>query len=316
MDWIGTALNENAGETQRILLSILTGHYNVRAIRINARLHSEKVSTSLDQLADCGLITVNKKDWKTGKSKFCSITPAGKKWLLDNSLNETFQVLSEIVLQLRNTDTRQVFQKVTAERYSQNTKIIRDHFIERMIKADKSPYENSNGLDSTDFDQPFREALKKILALHLFLMPSVSAKYEDPETTIDKDFIFFAPKMRFTFSWHPGAFPDLERELQKVDNYLRNESEKSNRPDEAKSSSKETHLLGLDNVNEEIYKEYVNATNEARRKKILAKIEDQVCWSVGKYLKELSKGKDVEIAKYIDEKQRPFLRKFISLFDN
>ena len=308
-------MNESARITQEILLSILKEDQKVGDIWINTGLSPKTLAKYLKLLSKQGLIIVPK-NWKRGKSKPCSITTTGIKWLVNIPLNDTLEVLSKIATQLKKPKNREGFKNVQAKRYSQNTKITQNYFIERLLKNDKSPIEFPNQIDLTDSNQPFREALKKILALHMYLISEPYQTPEEIERSLEKDFILFSPRMTFAFSWHPSAFPELECELQKVDNYFRNESEKSKGQDEAKSSSKETHLLGLDNVNEEIYKEYVNATNEARRKKILAKIEDQVGWSVGKYLKELSKGKDAEIAKYIDEKQRPFLRKFISLFEN
>jgi hypothetical protein len=74
-------------------------------------------------------------------------------------------------------------------------------------------------------------------------------------------------------------------------------------------------LLGLETVDEKIYDEYVKATNETHRARILTKIEDEVGWSVGVYLQKLLIEKETEIARYIDELQRPCLRKFISLFE-
>jgi hypothetical protein len=309
-------LKENFDETRKILLSILAGHHNVRAIRIDTRLHSEKVSSSLEYLYKRYLIDVNPKDWKTGKSKLCFITDAGRKWLIDNSLNDTLQVLSKIVLQLRSTDTRQAFQRANTERYSRNTKIIRDHFIERMLKADKSPYEDPEGIDSTEFDQPFREALKKILASHIFLSFDTIQNVDEIEEFLEKDFVLFAPNMRFSLRWHPGAFPELEHELQKIENRFLYASEKAKERNKDEMRSKETHLMGLEWVEEKFYEEYLETNSKKNREKILAKIEEHVGWSVGKYLGKLSFGMEAEIAKYIDVQQRPFLMKFISSFVN
>ena len=308
-------MDELAKNTQRILLSVLTGHQNVSAIRTNTRIHPKTLSNYLKLLDKRGLIEVETKGWKKGKSKPCFITNDGITWLINTSLNETLRVLSKIIHQLKSTKTREIFQKTKAERYSRNMKIIKNYFIERLLRENKSPIEYPDGMELTDPDQPFREALKKLFALHLYLISNPIQMFEDPERAIEKDFILFAPNMRFMFSWHPGSFPELEYQLSEVDKYYRRESEKLERRKEGETISGETHLLGLETVDEKIYDEYVKATNETHRARILTKIEDEVGWSVGKYLQKLLIGKETEIARYIDESQRPCLRKFISLFE-
>lgn len=309
-------MDESAKITQQILLSILTGDQNVSAIRNDTGLHPETLSIYLPSLVKQGLIKVETKGWKKGKSKPCSITDAGIKWLVDIPLNETMQVISKIVSQLKNPKNQEIFKNVQAERFSRNTKIIRNYFIERFLKRDKSPIEYPDGVDLTDQNQPFREALKKLLALHLYLISNPNVTPDEVETNIENDFILFAPHMTFVFSWHPGAFPELEYQLRKVESYYRSESEKSMRRDERKSDSEKIYLLGLERVNEKHYEEYIKATNKMSREKILAKIEDEVGWSVSIYLRKLMIGKGEEITKYVDGLQRPSLRKFISFFEN
>jgi predicted transcriptional regulator len=309
-------LDETARITQEILSSILKGNNKVGDIRLETGLSPKTLSKYLRLLSKQGLIKVPK-DCKRGKSKPCSITDAGIKWLVNIPLNENLEVLFKIADQLKKPNIREVFKNVQTYRVSRNTKITQNYFIERMLKgADKSSFELPDGIDLTDSDQPFREALKKILALHMYLISDPCQTPEEAERSIEKDFIVFAPKMRFLFSWNPGAFPELEYQLQKVDNYYRIESEKAKESVKDEWSSKETHLLGLERVDEKYYEEYLKTTSKKKREKALSKIENQVGWSVGKYLKELSIGKEAEITKYIDEKQRPFLSQFISLFAN
>jgi hypothetical protein len=71
-------------------------------------------------------------------------------------------------------------------------------------------------------------------------------------------------------------------------------------------------VLGLDTVYEKHYHDYIRATDKVSREKILAKIEDEVGWSVGKYLRELLKmpGKEKELRKLLSEIQRPYFKKF------
>ena len=87
--------------TQIILLSILTGHNNVRTIRIDTKLSPTTVSNYLTLLANQGLVEVKTEDWKRGKHKPCYITNAGLKWLLDTSVSETSNVLLKIMIYLR-----------------------------------------------------------------------------------------------------------------------------------------------------------------------------------------------------------------------
>jgi DNA-binding PadR family transcriptional regulator len=307
-------LDESLRITQQILLALLEGDHNVSAIKNNTGLHPKTLSIYLKRLIKQKLIEVEIRGWKRGKSKPYSITDAGIKWLTDIPLNETLEVLSRIASQLRKPLNREAFRNVRAERYSRDKRIIGNYFIERLLKGDKSPIEYPEGLDSSDENQLFREALKKLLALHLYLISDPGSTPDEVERGLEEDFILFAPHMTFEFSWHPGAFPELEYQLQRVESYLRRESRKSQAIEGGERVSGQSHLLGLEKVDEKLYEEYVKATDEGSRKRIMAKIEDEVGWSVGTYLRELLIGKEEEIAKYMDELQRPSLRRFISLF--
>jgi hypothetical protein len=180
----------------------------------------------------------------------------------------------------------------------------------------KSPIEFPDELDSFDQNQPFRDALKKLLALHLYLISNPIVTPDEVERGLENDFILFAPHMTFAFSWHAGAFPKLEYQLQEVERKFRQESRKLESENDRQYINTETHLLGLDWVDETIYDEYAKATNKTQREKILAKIEDEVGWSVGSCLSKLLRENKEEIAKYVDEQKRPSLRKFISFFQN
>lgn len=309
-------MSESSKITRQILLSILTGHENVSAIRINTRLHPQTLSNYLEELAQQGLIKLETKGWRRGKSKPCYITNFGISWLINTSLTETLQVLSNIVHRLKGTEIREIFQKSEAERYSRNTKIIQNYFIERLLKGDDSPVKFPDELKTRDPHLPFREALKELFMLHLYLAFDFNQNFENVEKTLEKDFIVFGPDMTFLLSWHPGDFPELEHKLQETERYICRESEKVDIQKEGKILSGETHLLGLDWIDEKIYQQYLRLTTKKSRDRILANIENQVGWSVGKYLPKLMKGKSAEIAKYIDEQQRPYLRKFISSFES
>jgi DNA-binding PadR family transcriptional regulator len=304
-------LDEPARITQKILRSILGGNQKVGDIRIDTRLSPKSLAKYLKQLKKQGLIEFPKT--KRGESKPCSITNAGISWLTNIPLNENLQILSAIVDQLRDTKNRENFKKTQSGIYLRNTMAMRDYFIERVLKGDNSPEEFPIGMDVTEPDQLFRKALKKILTLHMYLASDQSS--EEIERSLEKDFLLFSPGMKFWFGWHLGAFPNLEREIRNADQYFQNESNKEKRQSEVPNSYRETHLLGLDGISEKVFDEYLGA-NKAKREKLLTAIENQVGWSVGKYLGDLSRGKEGEIAKYVDENERPFLRKFIRLFVN
>lgn len=307
-------MDESANITQKILLSILMGNQNVGEIRLDTGLSPKTLSKYLKLLPKQGLINVAR-NRKRGQSKPCLITDSGIKWLVNIPLNDNLQVLLKIADQMKNPANRESFKNTQAKKDSQNTKIVQNYFIERFLKGDKSPLEYPDGMDLTDSDQLFREALKKILALHIYLISNPYQTPEEIENSLKKDFVLFSPNMSFAFSWHRGALPELEYELQKADNFLRCESEKLQAPSKDEGRSKVTHLLGLDFVSEGYFEEYSKATSDSDREKILAKIEEQAGWSVGKYIGELFVGKEAEIAKYVDVTQRPFLMKFISSFD-
>ena len=78
-------MEESVGISKRILLSVLTGHKNVSAIRINTNIRPETLSNYLKRLAKQGLINVETKGWKKGKPKPCYITNAGITWLVNSA---------------------------------------------------------------------------------------------------------------------------------------------------------------------------------------------------------------------------------------
>jgi predicted transcriptional regulator len=309
-------LDEATNVNQRILQSILSGHNNVSSIRRDTNIHPKNLPKVLASLTKQGLIKMQTKGWKKGKSIPCSITNDGISWLTNTSLNETLRLLSNISDQLRNPQNREIFKNAQAEKYYQNCRIIRDYFIERLLKNNNSELEYPKDVDSVDFNEPFRELLKKVLLLHMYLISDPDKGIEELEDSLEKDFVFFGPHMTFAFSLHPGAFPELDYQLQKVENYLLSESQKLKSPGDMERKRKDTHLLDLETVEEKAFEEYVNAKRSTSRQKILINIEKQVGWSVGKYLGDLTTGKENELAKYIDEKDRPYLWKFIRLFEN
>jgi hypothetical protein len=309
-------LDEQARITQKILLSILEGNQKVGDIRFDTCLSPKTLASYLELLSKRGLIRVEIKGWKKGKAKPCFIADAGIKWLINISLNENLQILQKIAGQLGSPINREIFKKIQEERYSRNRRIVMDYFIERGLKGDTSEIEYPDGMDLAEAGQPFREVLKKILSLYLYLISDPYQTPEEIEHNLEKDFILFSPKMYLKFSWHPGAFPELEYQVEQAENFFRYESEKANQGKKDENILKETHLLALETVNERLYEEYVTATNEVNRKLILQKIEDQVGWSVGKHVGKAFVGKEAEIAKYIDVQQRPFLMRFISSFEN
>jgi hypothetical protein len=292
----------------------MNGNEKVGDIRIDTSLSPKTLSKYLRLLSKQRLITFPK-NWKRGKPKHCLITDDGIKWLVNVPLNENLQVLLKIADQLKNPKTREIYKKAQSEKFSRDTKIIKDHFIEKSLKHEEPLQENLSGLNLTDPDQPFRDVLKKLFSLHLYITSNFDTMPEQVESNVGKDFILFYPNMRFAFSWHPGAFPDLEHQIQNADNCFLQSIMEEKRFEREKMNNNDTHLLDLEKVDEKCYKEYLNAQSSASRNLILLKIEDQVGWSVGKYLKEILLDKEAEMAKYVEVLHRPFLSKFISSFE-
>lgn len=317
-------------------MSILSGSKNVSAIRDDTGIHPKDLPTYLKHLAKEDFIKIETRGWRRGKSMPCSITEAGINWLVNTSMLDVLKVLSHILSQLRKPENREVFQRVGEKNYLESMSLIRNHFIECHIKG-IDPFEALKPLDEweykhrfrmTDIDEPLREALRKLFALQLYFAGKIGEGYlEDPEMIIKKEFVLFAPNMEFFFSWDRSKIPKLdswrrqiwnnfEYWLQQAYNDIRSESEKLEKREGTERISEETHLLGLERVDEKYYDEYLRATDKTSRERILAKIEDKTGWSVGTYLRQLLIGREEEIAKYVDGLQRSSLRKFISLFEN
>jgi len=306
-------LEEENRITQKILLSILKGNSNVSEIRVETGLHRKTLTKYLPLLTKRKLIELKTKGWKKGKSKSFSITGNGISWLINNSLNETLKVLTEVVAQSRKPQFREAFNKARNEHNLRNTKLIQNYLVERSLKGDKT-FEPPE-FDQTDFDQQFRESLEKILGMHIYLTSCPSQTPEEIDNLLEKSFALFAPKMKYLFSWHQGAFPELEHQIYETDKIFREESEKLERS-EGKKTSRVTHLLGLDFVDEKYFEQYVKATSDKSREKIMAKIENDAGWNVSQYLSRLFKGKQSEVDKYVYRAKRPYLREFIALFEN
>jgi hypothetical protein len=292
----------------------MDGNQKVGDIRIDTNLSPKTLSKYLWLLSKKGLITFAK-NWKRGKSKPCKITDGGIKWLINIPLNQNLEVLLKIADQLKNPKTREIYKKAQSEKFSRDTKKIRDHFIEKTLKREEPLQEEISGLNLTDPDQPFRDVLKKLFSLHLYVTSDFDITPEEVESNIGKDFILFYPNMEFAFSWHPGAFPDLENQIQNADKYFLQSIKVEKEFEKEEMNTKDAHLLDLEKVDEKCYEEYVNAQSFASRNLILLKIEDKVGWSVGKYLTEILSNKEADFAKYVEVLHRPFLSKFISLFE-
>jgi hypothetical protein len=298
---------------QKILLSILAGHHKVTEIRIDTRIHPETLARYLTYLKRKGFIEYRVSNYKRGQAKPCLLTMEGLFWLVENALGESLGVLAQIVEQMRNTEIRRIYQRTNEERFSRNVKLVKDMFIERFLNGDNSPLKYPEGFQRVTLDDIFALVQKKLLALYWYLGSDSLNTEQDPEIMFDRDFVLFAPHMRFAFSWHPGAFPELDCELQKVENYLLTESRKNG--DTGKSTSVGSHLLGLEQVDEKYFEEYLSERSKIKREKLLLKIETEAGWSVGKYLGMLLKGQEEEILKFIDKDNRPALMKFVTLFD-
>jgi len=318
------------------LLRILEGYQNFNTVQQETGISPRIVRKYLDYMKQKGLVRERARNWKIGKNKKLKITQAGINWLIDNALLDVLEILSTILSQLRKPENREIFQKVREEKYLQSRNLIKNHFIECHIKG-IDPFEALKPLDEweykhrfrmTDIDEPLREALRKLFALQLYFAGKIGEGYlEDPEMIIKKEFVLFAPNMEFFFSWDRSKIPKLdswrrqiwnnfEYWLQQAYNDIRSESEKLEKREGTERISEETHLLGLERVDEKYYDEYLRATDKTSRERILAKIEDKTGWSVGTYLRQLLIGREEEIAKYVDGLQRSSLRKFISLFEN
>jgi hypothetical protein len=293
---------------QKIILSIVKGNSNVTEIRFDTGLHRKTLSKYLPILSDRKLIELKTKDWKRGKSMFYDVTANGINWLVNNPLNETLEFLTEVIDQLSIPKFREIFKKAVNEHDLNNTKIIRNYFVERLIRGDKTF--NPPEFDKTDFDQPFREALKKIFTLHLYLISTPDQTPEEINNWIEKRSILFWPNMRYAFSWDKGAFPKLEQAINETEDYYLEEDRKLG----VRDKKGDTHLLGLDFVDEEYFDKYLKADSISQRRKAMAKIEDEAGWTVHLYMHDLFHGQQKEIDSYIDRSKRPNLYKFISLF--
>ena len=300
--------------TQKILSSLLTGNQKVHEIREYAQLSPKTLTKHLGLLSKQKLITVAK--GRRGQSKPCSITDAGISWLINVPVSENLKIISKIASLIGTAKIREVYQKTNSEIFARNRRLTINHFIESSLKGVKPLQQPIDGLCFKDPIQLFRETLKKLLTLQMFLsfnnLPS-NETTETLETNIDKSFILFAPRMTLWFWWEPGKFSEfegLDNELRKLERHFL--SKRINQP----QAFKESHFVGLDNLDEAIFKEYLEAPNQITRREIMKRIETQVGWDVRKYIEELTKGKDELIEKYFDERERPYFVKFLKSFSN
>ena len=296
--------NENRIK-QKVLLSLLERNLNVASIKANTGLHRKTLSKYLKKMTLKGEIELKNPNSKRGQSNFYSITVKGANWRVNNPLNETLNLLTEVAVRLSNPESRNAFNRTRNQHNLLNTKKAKNYFIERLLRGDKNF--NPPEFDQTDFDQPFREALKKILMLHIYLTSNSAQSPEEIINWIEKDCVLFWPNMRFAFSWHKDAFPILEHAINEADQYFRAKSLLL----ENQSESKVTHLLGLDFVEEEYFEKYLKTKSAVKRRKIMKEIEDMVGWDVGSYSMKLFQGREEQIEKYIDKSKRPYLRAFI-----
>jgi predicted transcriptional regulator len=302
-------LNNDTWIIQKIFLSIVKGNSNVTEIRLDTGLHRKTLSKYLPMLKDQKLIELKTKDWKRGKSMFYSITAKGINWLVSNPLNEILELFTEVIDKLSTPKFREVFNKAINEYRLSNTKIIRNYLVECFLKGDKL-FTNPPTVDDTDFDQPFRDTLKKILMLRVYL---TSDPYQTPDEInkwIEKNCILFWPNMIFAFGWHEGEFPNLEQAIYETEQYYKAKV----RNLDAEDRSKGTHLLGLDFVDEETFEKYLKANSLSQRRKIMTEIEDKAGWNVHLYANDLYRGDSKELDKYIDRSSRPHLYQFIHLY--
>lgn len=209
------------------MLSILSGSKNVSAIRDDTGIHPKTLPAYLSWLSEKGLIKVEVKGWRRGKSKPCSITEAGINWLVNTSMLDVLKVLSHVLSQLRKPENREVFRKVREEKYLQTRNLIINHFIECHRKG-IDPFEALRPLDEweynhrfriQDLDEPLIKALRKLYALILFFWSPEPPK-EDPEDTINTHIAIFTPGLLPFYMYRPGTRPELDHQLRQIQNEI------------------------------------------------------------------------------------------------
>ena len=221
-------MDEETKIKQDILLSIYEGNETYNSIRTSKEpnFHPNTLKKYLPLLAEEGLTTIYKKDWKKGKSKPSFITEAGINWLINNSLIDFLKIFSTILDNLIKPKNRKIFQKIREERYSRTISLVETHFKESAKKG-VDPFKEMESLDEWeykkrfkkfDLEKPLLEALKKVYTLIMYFWSNDEVKTEDIEREIDTHFIIFGKKMWPWFSYRPGSRPTLDSELQQIEN--------------------------------------------------------------------------------------------------
>jgi predicted transcriptional regulator len=293
----------------KILLSIIKGNSTVTDIREDTGLHAKTLSKYLPALTAKKLIELQSKDWKRGKSKHFSLTAKGINWL-NNPLNDLLQEISDAVAQLSNPQFRQKYNQAKQEHYQENTRIIQNYFVERALRGDKSF--NPPDFENVAFEEPFRESLKKLLTLHLYLANIDNQTPKEIEGLIENNTTIFGPGMRFDFVLPKGKFPECEYAIYETERRLMQQSNNS----ASQYKSKETHLMGLDFADETSFEKYLKAKTLAERRKAMKRIESEVGWDVSVYTRKLFSGRQKDIDKYLDKTERPYLYAFLALFSD
>jgi len=219
----------------KILLSIFTGNKTYSDIREDKGLSPKTLQECMPYLAKEGLIEIDDKGWKRGKSKSCQITETGIDWLIKTSVLDSLKVFSSILNGLKKPENRNIYQKISKKKYSQSITLVRNYLIECAQKGLK-PFEELRSLTEwehnkkfriMDLDQILRDALKKMYMLIVFYLSDKS--WEEIEGMINSHYHVFGPRMEHWFSYRLGSNANIDSHfLQISKEFKRAESNQEN----------------------------------------------------------------------------------------
>jgi hypothetical protein len=181
----------------------------------------------MPRLAKEGLIEIDDKGWKRGKSKSCSITEAGINLLIKTSLFDFLKVFSSILYGLKKPENREIYRKTREKKYSQTKSLFRNHFVE-CAKKGVDPFEELKSLTEWEYNKRFRiidmdqlllEALKKLFILIMYFWGDPNQPEVD-EQVINTHYIIFGKRMKPFLIYRPGSRPKLDLQLQQIQNEM------------------------------------------------------------------------------------------------
>lgn len=199
---------ENQDDWRRILLYILKSDSppNVSKVRNALHIHPEIFHELKEKMAKKGLIKAKTKNWKIGQKKrgraqTLLVTAEGINWLANNfnsAIQDLLSDLSQAVSKLlHNTNAKESFRKRLSE----------------IAKGEDFELAKQN---ATDFFKPFKDLLKNIVVLQLWLQfnnnaisgvvpwmqllrrepPESELTREEAEYIVENNYFLFGPDMK------------------------------------------------------------------------------------------------------------------------